>query len=132
MHRAELESLQAGGTFEGDAESIRSLAAADDMQTSSSDPTMTNQARFQQGPLQQGLHLDACFGKVIRTVNPGDSFGELALLHKHARRTASVITCSSEPSGSAGAVSHDIGAVSLIRISRKDYDLTVSKLAPFI
>ena len=82
-----------------------------------------SQGRFQQGPLPQGLNLRACFGKVIRTVHAGESFGELALLQKHARRTATVVSRAPNAPGSGGASAH---GVDLIKIARKDYDLTVS------
>ena len=80
--------------------------------------------RFQQGPLQQGLDLDACFGKVIRRVRAGDSFGELALLQKHARRTATVLTCA--PESHDPHESHAAKGVDLIKVARNDYDLIVS------
>ena len=85
-----------------------------------------SQGKLQQGPLQQGLDLGACFGKVIRTVHAGDSFGELALLQKHARRTATVLTCAPDPHASHGALPCAAGGVDLIRVARNDFDLTVS------
>ena len=85
-----------------------------------------SQGKFQQGPLQQGLDVDACFGKVIRAVHAGDSFGELALLQKHARRTATVLACAPDPHASQEAMPRAAGGVDLIKIARNDYDLTVS------
>ena len=68
--------------------------------------------------------LEAAFGKLIRTVTAGESFGELALLQQNARRTASILT---SPAGAeAGdADRHGRGTVSLLRIARKDYDVAV-------
>lgn len=85
-----------------------------------------SQGKFQQGPLQQGLDVDACFGKVIRAVHAGDSFGELALLQKHARRTATVLACAPDPHASREAMPRAAGGVDLIKVARNDYDLTVS------
>ena len=85
-----------------------------------------SQGKFQQGPLQQGLDVDACFGKVIRTAHAGDSFGELALLQKHARRTATVLTRALEPHASHEAMPRAAGGVDLIKIAKNDYDLIVS------
>ena len=85
-------------------------------------------SRSHQGSLPQGLSLDACFGRVIRTVSTGESFGELALLHKHARRTATVLACppvlvdSEQPAGEA----QPTRGVDLIRVARQDYDDIVS------
>lgn len=73
-----------------------------------------------------GLNLDAYFGKVIRTVKAGQSFGELALLHKQARRTATVIACAPESADSEQQGTEFTHGVELIRIARRDYDLTVS------
>ena len=87
----------------------------------------TGQGGVRQGSLVQGQDLDACFSKVIRIVKAGDSFGELALLHKHACRTATVIACpphavdSGQPSDGQSTK-----GVDLIRIGRQEYDLTVS------
>ena len=64
--------------------------------------------------------LDAVFGKLIRTVTAGESFGELALLQQNAHRTASVLT---SPIASG---QRDSGAISLLSIARKDYDAAVS------
>ncbi len=47
--------------------------------------------------------LDAAFGPTLRTVAPGQSFGELALLHRDSRRTASVIALGSGAQGAQGA-----------------------------
>ena len=81
------------------------------------------QGKFRQGTVVQGLDLEALFGKVIRTVQPGGSFGELALLHKDALRTASVIA--GPPEDAAMTQPH---TVDLIRICKMDYDLTVSAI----
>ena len=87
----------------------------------------TGQGRFRQGSLVQGQDLDACFGKVIRIVTAGDSFGELALLHKHARRTATVIACPPHAVDSGQPPDRQVtDGVDLIRIGRQEYDLTVS------
>ena len=88
----------------------------------------TSQGSFQQGPLPEGLNLDACFGKVIRKMQAGESFGELALLHKGALRTATVVTCAQDAQDSAEAGSSPHPGMGLIRISRQDYDRTVSQL----
>lgn len=87
----------------------------------------SGQGRFRQGSLVQGQDLDACFGKVIRIVKAGDSFGELALLQTHARRTATVIACVSHAADSGQPPDGQITkGVDLVRIGRQDYDLTVS------
>lgn len=105
---------------EEDTDSQEAVTASTHYQAAAS------QGRFQQGPLQQGLNLDACFGKVIRTVHAGDSFGELALLQKHARRTATVLTCTPDPHESHEVASHAVEGVDLIKVARNDYDLIVS------
>lgn len=120
--------MQGKSYVEDDAESLESAIAADDEQQGSSQ-TAASQGRLQQGLLQQGLSLDASFGNVIRRVAAGSSFGELALLHKHARRTATVLTATVEAPRSAGeSASPSAQGVDLIKISRKDYDLTVDHL----
>ena len=82
------------------------------------------QGSLKQGALmQEGLDLDAYFGKVIRTVKAGGSFGELALLHHNALRTASVIAGHSLAADLVQ--SQDLPGVDVIRISKKDYDLVV-------
>ena len=73
--------------------------------------------------MQEGLDLDAYFGKVIRTVKAGGSFGELALLHQNALRTASVIA--GPPQAADLVQSHTQMGVHLIRIGKKDFDLVV-------
>ena len=108
------------------------MQAEDDTKSQEAVKTLTNhhagasQGKLQQGPLQRGLDLDACFGKVIRTVHAGHSFGELALLQKHACRTATVLTCAPDPHASHGAMPCAVGGVDLIKVARNDYDLTVS------
>lgn len=86
----------------------------------------SSQGKFPQGLLQQGLDVDACFGKVIRTVHAGESFGELALLQQHARRTATVLTSAPDPHASHESMPPAAGGVDLIKVARTDYDLTVS------
>ena len=117
-------TLQGKSDTEDDADSLESATAADNKQQGSS-KAAPSQGRFQQGPLQQELSLDACFGKIIRRVAAGGSFGEMALLHKHARRTATVLSSACEAPGSRESARPAAQGVDLIRICRKDYDLTV-------
>ena len=70
----------------------------------------------------QDHELDAVFGKLIRTVTAGESFGELALLQQSARRTASVLT------SSPASDQRDSRAISLLRVARTDHDAAVSPL----
>ncbi len=109
-----------------DAANVEATNTTDDSHTDMRG-AHTGQGWVRQGSLVQGQDLDACFGKVIRLVKAGDSFGELALLHKHARRTATVIVClpyavdSGQPPDGQSTK-----GVDLIRIGRQEYDLTVS------
>ena len=110
----------------GDAANVELTNTVDDNHTDMRG-AHTGQGGFRQGSLVQGQDLDACFGKVIRVVKAGDSFGELALLHKHARRTATVIACLPHAVGSGQpSDGQATKGVDLIRIGRQEYDLTVS------
>lgn len=106
--------------------------------------------------------LEPVLGKVIRTVTAGQSFGELALLQRDVRRTASVIA-QLLPETARGSGQQDVEtvrggsqqndntgarkslqdavaarassqqndkAVSLLKITRGDYDDAVSALTP--
>jgi len=118
--------LQALGYLHGDAANVEATDTTDDNHTDMRE-AHTGQGGFRQGSLVQGQDLDACFGKVIRIVKAGDSFGELALLHKHARRTATVIACLPHAVDSGQPPDGQVTkAVDLVRIGRQDYDLTVS------
>lgn len=116
--------MQTTDKVQGTIESHKAVAAMQPHQAGHS------QGRFQQGPLPLGLNLDACFGRVIRTVRAGESFGELALLQKHARRTATVVSCALDAPGCDQAMLCNAHGVDVIKIARKDYDLTVSQLLP--
>jgi CRP-like cAMP-binding protein len=64
------------------------------------------------------------FGPLVRTLSPGSSFGELALLQRSAMRTASVLVPSREEVGEAA----EFRGVELIRVTRECYDQTVNML----
>ncbi|GIL61974.1 hypothetical protein Vafri_16223 [Volvox africanus] len=69
--------------------------------------------------------LDSMYGTIIRTITPGQSFGELALLHRDSRRTASVITGAPPPSPPAPELSAHDQPVDLLCITRNTYNHTV-------
>ncbi|KAA6419574.1 MAG: hypothetical protein FRX49_10499 [Trebouxia sp. A1-2] len=120
--------MQALGYMHGDAAKVEATNTTDDSHTDVRE-AHSGQGRFRQGSLVQGQDLDACFGKVIRIVKAGDSFGELALLQTHARRTATVIACVSHAADSGQPPDGQITkGVDLVRIGRQDYDLTVRAL----
>ncbi|DBA77663.1 TPA: hypothetical protein ACH3X1_009459 [Trebouxia sp. C0004] len=119
---------QALGYMRGDAANVEATNTTNDSHTDMRE-AHTGQGGFRQGSLVQGQDLDACFGKVIRTVKAGDSFGELALLHKHARRTATVIACLPHAVDSGQPPDGQVTkGVDLVRIGRQEYDLTVRAL----
>ena len=110
----------------GDAANVEATNTTDDNHTDKRG-AHAGQGGVTQGSLVPGQDLDACFGKVIRVVKAGDSFGELALLHKHARRTATVIPCPPHTVDSGQPSDRQVTkGVDLIRIGRQEYDFTVS------
>jgi hypothetical protein len=77
-----------------------------------------------EGRISDTLTADADFGSPIRCIWPGQSFGELALLHSNSMRTATVI---SGPSSSLASVPRDswdtLGLFSR-RTTEQDYQLS--------